>query len=322
LAPTPTAIPIRRPEIIQFYPDVPSKVVQAHHAGVWSGDELAPEAIRQMLDASISELTGLDDAAEAWAALFGPDERIAIKVNTIEGSEVWTHVPLALAVAEALQDIGVPAEQIVIYDRSTLELEDDGYPINRDGPGVRCYGTDGDYAGWDRRSPTGWKIAGLWVRLSRILLGCDALINIPVLKAHSRSGVTFAMKNHYGTFNRPEDFHSTELVWRGITGLNALPPIRDRTRLVIGDALWASLLTRTSAPWWTLDAVGDSILMSCDPVAHDRVGLDILNELIAANDGSFTWASRLGDLWLQNATGLGLGTNDPQHMELVEVKLR
>jgi hypothetical protein len=48
----------------------------------------------------------------------------------------------------------------------------------------------------------------------------------------------------------------------------------------------------------------------------------MLNELIAANDGGFTWASRLADLWLQNATELGLGTNDPQHMELVEVDLR
>jgi hypothetical protein len=274
-----------------------------------------------MLDASISELTGLGDAAEAWAALFDPGERIAIKVNTIGGSEVWTHAPLALAVAEALQDVGVPAEQIVIFDRYTDELIYAGYTINRDGSGVRCYGTDRDYAGWDRRSPTGWRIAGLWVRLSRILLECDALINIPVLKAHSRSGVTFAMKNHYGTFNRPEDFHSAELVWRGIAGLNALPAIRDRTRLVIGDALWVSLRTRTSVPWWTLDAVGDAILMSYDPVAHDTVGLGILNELIEANDGSFTWASRLADLWLQGATELGLGTNDPDSIDVVEMGL-
>jgi hypothetical protein len=326
LAPTLTLarppIPICRPEIIRFYPDAPSKVVRTHHAGVWSGDELAPEAIRQMLDASISELTGLDDAAEAWAAVFDPGEWIAIKVNTSGASEVWTHVPLTLAVAEALQDVGVPAEQIVIFDRYTDELIYAGYTINRDGPGVRCYGIDRDYADWDRRSPTGWRIAGLRVRLSKILLACDALINIPVLKAHSRSGVTFAMRNHYGTLDKPEDFHSSELVWCGSAGLNALPPIRDRTRLVIGDALWVSLQARASVPWWILDAVGDAILMSYDPVAHDTVGLDMLNELIKANDGSITWASRLGDLWLQNAAELGLGTNDPQHIELVEVDLR
>ena len=327
-APTPTPppkpTPAHRPAIIQFYPDVPSKVVQVHHAGVWEGDELVPGALRQMLDASIVELTGLGDAREAWAALFSANERIAIKVNTIhgrEGSEVWTHVPLAMAVAESLQEMGVPAEQIVIFDRDTDELESAGYPINRDGPGVRCYGTDRDYLTWDRDHPTGWKVAGLYVQLSRIFLECDALINIPVLKAHGRAGLTFGMKNHYGTFNRPQDFHENGMMWRGIVGLNALPPIRNRARLVIGDALWAALAVHTSIPWWTLDAVGDSILISFDPVAHDTVGLQVLSGFIKANGGSSTWASHLADLWLQNAAAQGLGTNDPAHMDLAEIEL-
>jgi hypothetical protein len=95
--------------------------VRAHHAGVWSGDELVPDALRQMLDASITELTGLNDAHEAWAALFAPDERIAIKVNALRGP-CLTHVPLVMAVTACLQAAGVPAEQIVIFDRYTDDL--------------------------------------------------------------------------------------------------------------------------------------------------------------------------------------------------------
>jgi hypothetical protein len=99
-------VAVRRPEAIQFYPDVPSKVVQAHHVGVWTGtpsggkrdnDLLVPEALRQMLDASVAKLTGLNDAWEAWSALFSPDERVAIKVNTLGFAGVapfWTHAPL------------------------------------------------------------------------------------------------------------------------------------------------------------------------------------------------------------------------------------
>jgi len=64
-------------------PAEPSTVVRAHHTGVWNDDILVPEAIRQMLGASITALTGLDNATEAWASLFKPGERIAIKVNTI-----------------------------------------------------------------------------------------------------------------------------------------------------------------------------------------------------------------------------------------------
>ncbi len=110
-APTDTpATTVRRPEIIKFYPDVPSKIVHTHHAGAWDSDALVPEAIRQMLDTSITELTGLNDAGEAWAALFDPSERVAIKVNAFRNSIIWTHVPLVMAVTECLQEVGVPAE--------------------------------------------------------------------------------------------------------------------------------------------------------------------------------------------------------------------
>src|SRR5512137_607292 len=82
-----------RPEIIQFFPDIPSRVVQTHHSGVWSEKALVPGALRQMLDASITRLTGLNDARAAWAALFKPGERIAIKVNTFRNGLIWTHAP-------------------------------------------------------------------------------------------------------------------------------------------------------------------------------------------------------------------------------------
>jgi hypothetical protein len=58
--------------VVKTHPDVWSKVVHAHHEGVWDGENLVPGALRQMLDASITELTGLSDAREAWAALFRP----------------------------------------------------------------------------------------------------------------------------------------------------------------------------------------------------------------------------------------------------------
>ena len=204
------------------------KVVQAQHAGAWSGETLVPGALRQMLDASITNLTGVDDATEAWAFLFDPGERIAIKVNTIAGSDYWTHPPLVTAVTERLQEAGVPAEQIVIFDRSGGELAAAGYEINQDGPGVRCYGTDNAYT-------PGWSLMERQIELSDVLLGCDALINMPLLKQHAYCGISFALKNHYGTFDRPETFHRPRID-TAIAELNGLTEIKDRTRLIIGDA--------------------------------------------------------------------------------------
>jgi len=311
---------IRRPDVIRFYPDVPSRVVHTHHAGVWTGTPrgdleddalLSTGALRQMLDASITELTGLADAGDAWAALFSPEERVAIKVCTYGGgrgsSEIFTHVPLAMAVVDCLQDVGIPPEQIVIYDRQTAELEGAGFTINRRDPGARCYATG--YEG-------SWDLMGDNIKLASVLLQCDALINIPLLKAHGIGGMTFAMKSHYGSFNRPQDFHQGKIE-RAIAELNALEPIRKRTRLTIGDALVASTRAHSSRPYWTLDVVGDAILMSFDPVAHDTVGLQILNDLAAGNRS----IARIAEKWLKNAADLGLGTNDPANIDVVELNL-
>ena len=295
-------------------PYTPSKVVHTHHAGVWDGEELAPDAIRQMLDASITELTGLNDVAKAWSSLFDPGERIAIKVNAFRNSIIWTKVPLVMAVTERLQEVGVPAEQIVIFDFLTSELETAGFPINRDGPGVRCYGTDSDYTG-------GWQVVDSDIQLSDIVLNCDALINVPVLKSHTLAGISFAMKNHYGTFSTPERFHRGARINRGIAELNALPPIKDRTRLIIGDVLTASLRGNNHFPYWEADYTGDSILMSFDPVAHDAVGLEIFSQLLSADDGNPAAATNMATPWLESGTELGLGTNHPDAIDLIDVNL-
>jgi hypothetical protein len=301
-----------RPDVIKMYPDVPSKVIHTHHAGVWNGEILVPEAIREMLDTSITELTGLGDATAAWAALFSPDERIAIKVNVFRNSLIWTHVPLVTVVVDRLQEAGIPDEQIVIFDYYTSELEEAGYPVNKDGSGVRCYGTDQAYT-------EGWEVLGRKIRLSDILVNCDALINIPILKSHMIAGISFAMKNHYGSLRNPSSLHGN--IGRAMAELNALPPIKDRTRLIIGDVLTACLSYRGSYPYWETDWVGDSILMSFDPIAHDTVGLEMLSQLRTANEDNPTAILNMAAPCLESGAELGLGTNDPGNMEVIEVNL-
>jgi len=313
-SPAHTPAPIETPTVTPL--DEPSTVVHTRHAGVWGGadkahpEELAPAAISQMLDASITELTGLNDATGAWASLFSPEERIAIKVNTINSSNFWTRAPLVMAVTERLQEVGVPAEQIVIFDRRNNELENAGYTVNVDGPGVRCYGTDGSYT-------EGWTVLDTDIGISDILLNCDALINMPILKQHNHSGITFAMKNHFGTFDKPRYFHRPK-TGPAIVELNALPPIWERARLVVGDAL--TVCTHCPGAW--LEAVtGDSILMSTDPVAHDTIGLQVLAEAMDSDGRDPLSATELADPWLAESTKLGLGANDPDYIDLIEIDL-
>jgi hypothetical protein len=302
---------VRRPEVIKFYPDAASQLVRVHHAGVWDGDKLVPDALRQMLDAGITHLTGINDARQAWAALFSPAERIAIKVNTILSSSYWTPVPLVMAVTQSLQDAGIPAEQIVIYDRDPSELGNAGFKINRDGPGVRCASST--------RYVKGYKLVGIDASLSDVLLSCDALINMPILKSHGNAGMTFSMKNHYGTFQRPTEFyHSGKGIQQGIAELNAWPDIKNRTRLIVG-----SLLNFVGASSWDWSSAlpGDSLLFSFDPVAADAYAMQEFQKVVTSSGPSPKTVKALATPWIAYAAKLGVGTNDPTQYQVNEFNL-
>ena len=305
-APTDAPAPTRNPTPASFSV-VSARVVHTRHASVWNGEDLNTDVICRMLDASITRLVGRSDSGQAWASLFAPHERIAIKVNALGMGAFYTHTALVTAITERLQEAGVSAGQIVIFDRRSSELTGAGYAVNVDGPGVRCYGTDGN-------STSGWTVMDTEVGLSDVLLDADALINVPFLKQHDWSGISYAMKNHYGTFTRPSAFHG-DRIGRGISELNALPPIQERTRLIVGDAL---MIVKKG---WHQAATGDSITMSRDPVAHDAVGLQLYSEMLTKEGGNPAMAMQQAKEWLDASSALGLGVSDPDSIELVEVAL-
>ncbi len=313
---TPLPLPIvreyRRPEIIQFHPKTKSRVVHAANAQVWEKDLLSTTILRDLVGLSIVQLTGLPAAKDAWLALFNPTEKIAIKVNAFRNSSLWTHVPLVKAVTDSMTEAGIPGENITIFDYYTEELKTAGFTINKDGPSVRCYGTD------DAAFGARWPVDVSSVQLSDILVGTDALINMPVLKTHGMSGITFALKNHYGCVSNPALLHMIDPM---LPELNKLPPIKDATRLVIGDALGASIVGRASLPYWVEDMKGDSILMSFDPLAQDRVALDMLIQMAEAMDEDTDYMTGLSSAWMDRAQTAGLGTNDLKNIELVELKV-
>ncbi len=311
LPPTMTPFP-GRPAVMKMYPDAPSRVVYTTHAGVWSGDTLVPSALRQMLDASITRLTGLNDARQAWAALFKPSERIAIKVNAFRNSILWTHVGLVNAVVASLRDAGIPGKQIIIYDANSDEIKTAGFTLAGNDQDVQYRGTDRDYT-------VEYQIASSKIKLSDILQNCDAIINMPLLKFHDMAGISFALKNHYGSVMFPNLLHNS--IAAKMAALNALSPIRERTRLVIGDILIANLKLQYTWPYWRDAVKAHSILMSYDPVAHDTVGLDIFEKLATANQLDRSTSKELCQSCLDASAKLGLGTNDPTKMDLVKVRL-
>jgi hypothetical protein len=279
-----------RADLLAHYPERErSPVALIRHDGVWDGDRILENVVLEMLDAALVRLTGIQDAAAAWRVLFDPGEQVGIKVNTI--SRYTTTPVVAYGVAQRLQEAGLAPEQIVIFDRTDQELRDRGYTLNAEGPGVRCRGA----VAWEGSE----QVAGTTQRVHDVMRSCDALINVPALKQHGIAGFTSALKNHYGTIDRPGRLHASYCD-PAIPELNALPVIRDKTRLVIGDFI------RTCPYDWNRMTKENLVAMSFDSVAHDAVARQVLVERREA-DGRPAGGIVATSSYLETAVEMGLG---------------
>jgi hypothetical protein len=281
-----------------------SRVVLARHSGVWDGDAPNPAIVLQMLDAGLSALTGISDALTIWRALFDADERVLLKVNCISyGSP--TQPAVAYAVAQRLQDAGLVAENLLIFDRTDHELEGAGYALNDGGAGVQCHGTRGE--------GSEAVLSQAAVRLYQEFDACDAIINIPTPKEHGTAGISVAMKNHYGSINRPGALHGGRCD-PGVAELNAQPTIRDKTRLIVGAAL------NVSPGDWNRPEREDALLLSFDPVALDTVARDILVRHRQEKGMGVNFLIE-GAPQLSTAQALKLGATDAELIDLQEIVL-
>ena len=189
-----------------------------------------------LLDRAIAAYTGRDHPVDAWKHIItrgGAQEKvIGLKTNGLGGKGISTHLALVLAIAERLQQAGVKPGNILVWDRNARDLEACGLTINTDPARIRCYGSD--VSGFEDQ-PVSWGTAS--VRLSKILTReCAMVINLPILKDHELSGVTFSMKNMYGVVQRPFELHANGCN-PGVADLNCIPAIREKVRFTIGDAM-------------------------------------------------------------------------------------
>jgi uncharacterized protein (DUF362 family) len=281
-----------------------SRVVLVRHNGVWAGNTPDPNIVLQMLDEGLRTLTGVGDVMAMWRTLFDPDERVLLKVNCMSygGS---TQPAVTHAVAQRLQDAGLVANNILIFDRSNNDLAGGGYQINDSGSGVQCRGNRG----------TGTEVAlsQATVRFYKELDSCDAIINLPIPKKHSMVGVSVSLKNHYGSIDQPHKLHAN-FCDPAIAELNTHPNLRDKTRLIVGAAL------NVSPNNWEQPERENAILLSCDPVALDTVARDILVRHRQAM-GLETQSLVEGAKHLRTAQSLQLGATDASLIDLREVTL-
>jgi len=209
----------------------------------------------------------------------------------------------------------VGIKEIVIWDRLNSDLEIARFQIRERGQGIRCFGND--VLGYEDDLAVYGSVGS---RISRTLTQiCDAVINLPVLKDHSITGVTIALKSMFGAIHNPNKYH----ISAGdpyVADVYMLPPIRQKVRLAICDATTALYEGGPSyMPQWTWPYNG--LIVGLDPVAVDYTGWQIIEKKRAAVGMKSLKEAGRAPRYIATAADAQhrLGTDDPRRIDLVEV---
>lgn len=272
--------------------------------------------IKRMLDVAVPQALGVVSADIAWKKLFKPNDTVGIKVNCI-APWVSSRPQLAWAIADSLILAGVPADQIIIWDREDRELVSAGYALNIDSPGVKCYGTKPRIGYGKELIVTG----SVGSRFSKIISRqCTATVNVPVLKDHNIAGLTLSLKNYFGIIENPNKFHGNNCD-PYVADLNLAPHIREKNKLIICDAITALYEggpTDTKPRYmWNYNG----LIIGTDSVAVDQIGLMLLEEK-RASEGlpSLATVGRPAK-YVTTASDPDhlLGVNDPEKIRVIEI---
>lgn len=287
-----------------------SRVIKVSNTASINADgSLAASVIEKMVGQGVTKLSGAKSTAAAWKKYFKPADVVGVKINCLFGKGASTHPEVVSAIVAGLKSAGVKLENIIVWDRGTGDLLKSGYTINKDGEGPKYLANDGE---WDDEITFG-SFKG---RLTKIITrDITAMINVPILKTHGIAGITCALKNHYGSFHNPGEYHGNSCD-PFMADINAIPAIKDKTRLVIVDAIRPLAdggpgLNKPDSLWNY-----HSILVSNDPLATDYIGWRIIEERRKQIDLK---PLNQPAKWLASGAAKGLGNSDPTKIDLVSI---
>jgi uncharacterized protein (DUF362 family) len=284
-----------------------TRVVIARNTAMLSDGEANQAAVRVTLGRAMVALTGTKTEAAAWKSLFKPSDVVGIKINCLCGKTVSTRPEVVDAIIAGLKLAGVKPEQVIVWDRSSTDMARCGFTAGRADSGVLYWADDGKWGGEVKTDSFQMHISTVFSRIT-------ALVNAPVVKHHGIPGISGAMKNHYGSIDNAAALHPNS----GdpyMADLNALPQIREKTRLIVADALKPQAdggPGRSPRHQWEYY----SLLLGTDPVAVDKQIIEII-EARRKETGLSPIAPQTK--WLASAAARGVGTDDPAKIDVVRI---
>jgi uncharacterized protein (DUF362 family) len=263
-------------------------------------DPLPEARVGERLNAAMEALAG----ADPWRRLFAPGDTVAVKINGLAAGRLSPRKELVWAIVAGLRAAGVPDGRIIIWERTTRELERSGFPRQTEPDAVRVYGTDALRGGGYGSEIESCGAVGSFV--SEVLTRhATALVNVGVLKDHDLAGVSAGMKNLYGTIHNPNRYHD-HACDPYVAQVTALPSLRTKLRLTVIDAVLAQAQGGPAyAPAWIWPC--DRLIAGVDPVAVDQAAWDLIEAERAARGLPRLAEEQREPAWIATAARMGLG---------------
>ncbi len=271
-----------RPKVVRVHDD---RATYWDYSSNYYFDHVNQGVVDDMLDVGVKCLTNTFTVADAWnviMASYVPGDKVAVKINMNNyagmSNEMDAIAPSINALCHGLVDVmGIPVADIRVYDCSR--------PIHQQRVKDRVnyavtYVESGDaLAQADYDAPVTFRnISTQYIPL--VVSQSQHLINLPLFKDHFYVLATMCFKNHLGTSKPgPSSLHSS--IHTNLSDFYVNPHIRDKTRLVLGDALfglWNGGPYGDPVQWDTFPngPTPNSLFLSFDPVAHESVMVDYL----------------------------------------------
>jgi hypothetical protein len=299
-------------------------------------------------------LTGTRTPADAWRRFFEPADVVGIKVNCGGYPHCVSDYTIVAETIRQLMAIGIAPANIYVYERFQSQMDEVNY-APRIPEGVQIVAAEranrySDNAGYD---PATYLEADLFgeedTRSAMMRLVSQRLtkiINIPNMKDHGATGVTGCLKNiAYGSFSNVARTHQRgkSHTFSFVGTLASIEPLRSRTVLQIMDGLRAVWHGGPFARTTKYVFYPKRILFGTDPVAIDRLLLDIIDDRRKTEGAMSIWDRNPASLRMDDtrardadpnvnilirepghvefAASLGLGIADKSKIKLQEIQV-
>ena len=260
----------------------PGRVVQISNQEAIVRNRVSQPIIREMLQRSMLTLTGENSLEAAWGRFISPSDIVGIKINPSGAPACCSSPEIVREIVSALGVVGVPARNIIVYDRYAYEIDVGSYQALVPAE-VRVLGIQEAYSGlsgYDMNIYCQANFFGEWETRS-YMAGVVAhevtkIINVPTMKDHSAAGITGCLKNlAYGTFNNVARSHRQPYSFTDplIGVMCTVEPLRSKAVLHIMDGIrqvWhGGPLTQNQDFIYP----AGTLLIGTDPVAIDTIEL-------------------------------------------------